>query len=46
MSKKGWFPELFVTSKKFAHKGNINNLSKPAKWRLFGGNQSAEPAEE
>jgi hypothetical protein len=38
MSKDGWFVELFVTSKKFAHKGNINNLQqKPKqKWRIFG----------
>lgn len=46
MSKKGWFPELFVTSKKFAHKGNINNLKQPQKWRIFGSNQPSEQQEE
>jgi len=38
MSKKGWFVELFVTSKKFAHKGNLGNLVNQGKekWRIFG----------
>ena len=40
MSKKGWLAELFVTSKKFAHKGNINNLNQQPpqqpKWKIFG----------
>ena len=39
MSKKGWFVELFVTSKKFAHKGLMgSNLPsvKKQKWRIFG----------
>lgn len=38
MSRKGWFVELFVTSKKFAHKGTVNNLkqNQPEKWRIFG----------
>lgn len=43
MSKKGWFPELFVTSKKFAHKGTLSNLKqgdKKSGWRIFGNNQS------
>lgn len=39
MSKKGWFVEMFVTSKKFAQKGNIENLAggqpKKQKWRIF-----------
>lgn len=37
-SKKGWFVELFVTSKKAAYRGSlVNNLNpqKP-KWRIFG----------
>jgi len=41
MSKKGWFVELFVTSKKAAYRGSlVNNLNptKP-KWRIFGGKQ-------
>jgi len=45
MSKKGWFVELFVTSKKSALKGNISNLgvNKPKeKWRIFGRNQNKE----
>jgi len=39
MSKKGWFVELFVTSKKFAHKGNLGNLvqnQNNQKWKIFG----------
>lgn len=40
MSKKGWFVELFVTSKKFAHKGNLGNLvQQNQKWRIFGKDQ-------
>lgn len=39
MSRKGWFVELFVTSKKFAHKGVSSNLpsQQPGKqkWRIF-----------
>lgn len=50
MSKKGWFVELFVTSKKFAHKGNLGNLqqNKPKeRWRLFGKKEtSSQEAEE
>ena len=45
MSRAGWFAELFVTSKKFAHKGNIQNLrgsQQPKKWRLFGKNQETQ----
>lgn len=47
MSKKGWFVELFITSKKEARKGNLGNLKgtpKP-KWRLFGGNKQPTPNE-
>lgn len=38
MSKKGWFVELFVTSKKAAYRGSlINNLNpQKQKWRIFG----------
>jgi hypothetical protein len=41
MSKKGWFVELFVTSKKAAFRGSlVNNLNPPKqKWRIFGGKQ-------
>jgi len=41
MSRKGWFVELFVTSKKFAHKGTLGNLEgytqqrSKQKWRIF-----------
>ena len=41
MAKKGWFSELFVSTKKFAQKGSMQNLAgsgeKKKKWRLFGG---------
>lgn len=43
MSKKGWFVELFVTSKKFAHKGTTSNLinqNTKTGWRIFGNQQS------
>ena len=46
MSRKGWFVELFVTSKKFAHKGLVggNNQVQQSKWRLFGKeNKTTEP---
>jgi hypothetical protein len=48
MSKKGWFPELFVTSRKFAHKGNIGNLqgTSQQKWRIFGKQQQSEQQPE
>ena len=48
MSKEGWLPELFVTSKKYAHKdssASIANLpqNNDKKWnkknKMFGGNQ-------
>jgi hypothetical protein len=46
MSRKGWFTELFVTSKKFAQKGVIENLQgkqpQKKKWTIFGKPQ--EPA--
>jgi hypothetical protein len=46
MSKKGWFVEMFITSKKFAAKGNLGNLKqfKKPKWRLFG--QKTEQQQE
>lgn len=43
MSKKGWFTELFVTSKKFAQRDTSSSLNLPQqqkKWTLFGKNQS------
>jgi len=46
MSKKGWFVELFVTSKKFAQKGmNLppqSGAKKKSKWKLFGKTASEE----
>lgn len=45
MSKKGWFTELFITSKKFAEKSSSQNLNLPQpqpvrkKFSLFGGGQ-------
>ena len=42
MSKKGWFTELFVTSKKFAQRdtsSSVNLPQKPQKWSLFNNNQ-------
>lgn len=48
MSKKGWFVELFVTSKKFAHKGTIGSKTGSQKqgWRIFGNNQNPQTSEE
>lgn len=49
MSKKGWFVEMFVTSKKFAHKGVLGgnlakaNQAKKAKWRIFSQQGQANP---
>lgn len=47
MSRKGWFVELFVTSKKFAHKGSLGNLEGQTsqqqakqKWRIFAPKQT------
>lgn len=49
MSKKGWFVELFVTSKKFAHKGTLGGGSsvqaRQSKWRIFGRTKN-QPAQE
>lgn len=43
MAKKGWFTELFVTSKKFAQRDTSQSLNLPQqsnkKWSLFGKNQ-------
>jgi hypothetical protein len=42
MARKGWFTELFVTSKKFAHKGTLGqpiNPQQKQKWRIFGKDQ-------
>lgn len=51
MSKKGWFTELFVSTKKFAQKGNIGNLAgdqakKKSGWRLFGGKKETATTEQ
>lgn len=48
MSKKGWFVELFVTSKKFAHKGTMQNLVNQGQkqgWRLFGKKETTPQTE-
>lgn len=48
MSKKGWFVELFVTSKKFAHKGTLSGTTgqvqqqQKQKWRIFGKGNTAQ----
>ena len=42
MSKNGWFPELFVTSKKFAQRDTSSSINLPQqqkKWSLFSKNQ-------
>jgi hypothetical protein len=43
MSKKGWFPELFVTSKKFAQRDTSSSVNLPqtqkSKWGIFSNNQ-------
>jgi hypothetical protein len=49
MSKKGWFTELFVSTKKFAQKGNIDNFKGAEgnkKWRLFGGKKETANQEQ
>jgi len=45
MGKKGWFVELFVTSKKAAYRGSLVNNLNPAKpkWRIFGKDNSQQP---
>jgi len=48
MSKKGWFTELFVTSKKFAQRDSSSSVNLPQqqsgkKWSIFSKNQSAQP---
>ncbi len=49
MSKKGWFTELFITSKKFASRdssSNIQNLpqyNKKSKWRVFSEKENQQP---
>ena len=43
MSKKGWFTELFVTSKKMAQRETSSSVNLPQqnkKWSLFGKNNS------
>jgi hypothetical protein len=42
MAKKGWFTELFVTSKKFAQRDSSSSVNLPQqqkKWSLFSNNQ-------
>ena len=49
MSKKGWFTELFITSKRFASRdssSNIQNLpqyNKKSKWRVFSEKENQQP---
>lgn len=48
MAKKGWFTELFVTSKKFAQRDTSSSVNLPQpqqqkKWSLFGKNNN-QPA--
>ena len=48
MSKKGWFTELFVTSKKFAQRDTSSSVNLPQqqkKWSLFGGNNPQTPTQ-
>ena len=44
MSKKGWFTELFVTSKKFAQRDTSSSVNLPQQtkkpWSLFGKGQT------
>ena len=47
MSKRGWFPELFVTSKKFAQRETSSSVNLPQqqnKWTLFSKNNPANQA--
>jgi hypothetical protein len=49
MSKKGWFAELFVSTKKFAQKGNLQNLQGAEKkegWRIFGKSKETTNTEQ
>jgi hypothetical protein len=48
MSKKGWFVEIFVTSKKAAYKGSLtqNLSSQKPKWKIFGNKQQQQTQEE
>lgn len=49
MSKKGWFTELFVSTKKFAQKGtnNLPGQGQPQKqgWRIFGSSNNQSQSE-
>lgn len=47
-SKKGWFTELFVTSKKFAAKqvGNLPQQQPKKKWSLYGSANKETTTEE
>lgn len=45
MSRKGWFTELFVTSKKFAaRETSVGSLpqNKPSKWTMFGKKEQSQ----
>jgi uncharacterized protein (DUF2342 family) len=50
MSKNGWFPELFVSTKKFAHKSNnaanFDSANKKSGWRLFQGKKETATEEQ
>jgi len=51
MARKGWFSELFITSKKFASResgssiSNLPQFSKKSKWRVFSDRES-QPVQE
>ena len=50
MSRKGWFAELFVTSKKFASRASSSSItsvpqstSGNSKWKIFSGKRATPP---
>ncbi len=49
MSRKGWFAELFVTSKKYASRDssssilNLPQSQKKNKWKIFSGKEPQAP---
>jgi len=51
MSKKGWFTELFVTSKKYASRDSSSSVlnlppqsqTKKDKWKIFSGKNQEVP---
>ena len=52
MSRKGWFAELFVTSKKYASRASSSNITsvpqppaKNSKWKIFSKKGVAQPVQ-